>query len=110
MLTLAAPAEQTSSPTPFLVLIIVLVTGGIIFRFGFLRAVHLRAKSDYIKTKEGLPGMRKTMWQALWAVVKTGFWIFIGVALLITWAGSEMRSDGDQKPVPAKVSPAPTRK
>ena len=67
-------------------ILVLLLIGGTIFSFGYARAVFARANSDYKKTKAGLPGMRKDVWKAAWAVVKLGFWIGLVALVLITWA------------------------
>lgn len=78
-------AESSSRSTAGTVVVIVLVIGGTIYAFGYLRAVMHRANFDYKKTKEGLPGMRKAFWAAWWSAVKVGFWVLLIVACLILW-------------------------
>lgn len=74
------------------VVLIVLIIGGIIYTFGYLRAVMHRANSDYKKTKAGLPGMRKDFWRAWWAAVKVGFWVLVAAGILITWMVQDVRT------------------
>lgn len=58
---------------------------GVIYTFGYLRAVMHRANSDYKKTKAGLPAMRKFFWLSWWNTVKAGFWIAVGIFVLGAW-------------------------
>jgi hypothetical protein len=80
--------SSASGPT----LLAVLIIGGVIYAFGYARAVMHRANTDYKKTKAALPDLRKGFWAAWWAAVKVGFWILIGLALLIAWAVAEARN------------------
>ena len=106
MPTLAAePPPQGLSP--LVIVIIVLIIAGIIYTFGYARAVFHRANSDYKKTKEGLPGMRKTVWQTLWRTVKVGFGVVILIGILIFWGVNDARQQDDKQPVPATVSKSP---
>ncbi len=66
-----------------------LIIGGTIYAFGYARAVMHRANTDYKKTKEALPGLRKGFWAAWWTAAKAGFWILIAFALLLAWARAE---------------------
>ena len=108
MLSTAAPEEQPS--VPLTAVIIVLIVAGIIYSFGYLRAVMHRANRDYKTTKAALPKMRKGFWAAWWAAVKIGFFVMIAIFVLGWWAIRDVTETDDPKqPVPAKVSPAPTR-
>jgi hypothetical protein len=77
-------AESNSIATPLLLLF--LLGAGIIYTFGYLRAVMHRANQDYKTVKANLPKLRRGFWAAWWAAVKVGFWLLLGVAALITWA------------------------
>jgi hypothetical protein len=97
-------AESSSRSIPATVVVLVLLIGGTIYVFGYLRAVMHRANVDYKKTKEGLPGMRKAFWAAWWSAVKVGFWVLLIVAFLIVWM-----IRGDPKDDAGKsVKPAPS--
>lgn len=69
----------------------ILIIGGVIYAFGYARAVMHRANSDYKKTKAGLPGMRKDFWRSWWQAVKIGFWIFVAGFALVSWVVVEGR-------------------
>lgn len=62
------------------------IGAALIFTFGYRVAVNRRANADYKRTKAALPDMRKAFWWTLWRATKIGFWFFVGIALLITWA------------------------
>ncbi len=102
-----AAEQQPAGLTPLVVVIIVLIIAGIIYTFGYARAVFHRANSDYKKTKEGLPGMRKTVWQTAWRTVKVGFGVLILLGILVFWGVNDERKKNDQTPVPATVSSSP---
>ncbi len=107
MPTLSAEAQQQGL-TPLVIVIIVLIIAGIIYTFGYARAVFHRANSDYKKTKEGLPGMRKTVWQTAWRTVKVGFGVLILLGILIFWGVRDAQQNNPNKqPVPATVSSPP---
>jgi hypothetical protein len=80
--------SSASGPT----LLAVLIIGGVIYAFGYARAVMHRANTDYKKTKAALPELRKGFWAAWWAAVKVGLLILIGLALLIAWVVAEARN------------------
>ncbi len=103
---LAADAEPARL-TPLVVVILVLIISGIIYTFGYVRAVFHRANFDYKKTKEGLPGMRKTVWRTAWRMVKIGFWVLVALGILVVWGVRDAQQNNDQTPVPATVSTAP---
>lgn len=79
--------SKASGPT----LLVVLILGGVIYGFGYARAVMHRANTDYKKTKAALPDLRKGFWLAWWTAVKVGFWILVGLALLIAWVVVDAR-------------------
>lgn len=109
MWTLVAAESQEKPPTSMIVLLIVLITGGVIYTFGYLRAVMHRANKDYKATKAAVPGLRKSFWKSVWAAIKVGVWVVIGVGILIAWTGRDLRDTTDREPVPAKVTPAVKR-
>lgn len=109
MLTLGAAENTDSPPTSLIVLILILVTGGVIYTFGYARAVLTRANKDYKATKAAVPPLRKAWWLQLWVAIKVGFLVFIGLAILVFWTGRDLRDAGDRDPLPSKVSPAPKR-
>lgn len=74
-------ADGASYPT----LLVVLIIGGTIYTFGYLRAVMHRANKDYKTTKAALPTLRKGFWAAWWAAVKIGFWVCVALLALIAW-------------------------
>jgi hypothetical protein len=78
------PVDDQSIAAPLLMLL--LIGGGIIYAFGYARAVMHRANSDYKKTKAAVPGLRKDFWSTWWRAVKTGFWIALGLVMVGMWA------------------------
>ncbi len=85
-------AEQGGGGIAGPVLVVLVVVGGVISAFGYARAVMDRANSDYKKTKEGLPGMRKAYWAAWRQAFKFGFWVLLAAVILIFWAVRDMRT------------------
>lgn len=81
-----AGVSAAEQPPPFFAttLILLLIGASLIFTFGYRVAVNRRANSDYKKTKEGLPGMRKDFWRTLWAAIKIG--IGLSIAFLVMTA------------------------
>lgn len=79
----AAAGEATSSVLTGS--LIALLIGSTVFSFGYLKAKVERANSDYKKTKESLPGMRKAYWELWLSAVKVGFWVFVVGFMLIAW-------------------------
>ncbi len=61
------------------------IGGSLIYGFGYAMAVMRRARSDYRKTKEALPGLRRGFWSSLWAMIKVGFWVAVCAFILIVW-------------------------
>lgn len=107
MLSTAAQQEQPS--VPLVAVIIVLIVAGIIYTFGYLRAVMHRANKDYKSTKAAVPGMRKGFWKAWWSALKIGSLVLIAIAILGWWAVRDVAEADDPQPVPATVSTAPKR-
>jgi small-conductance mechanosensitive channel len=107
---LSTAAQEQEASVPLRAVMIVLVVAGIIYGFGYLRAVMHRANRDYKTTKALLPTMRKGFWRAWWAAVKIGLFVLLAIFVLGWWAIRDVTAaDDPQQPVPAKVSPAPTR-
>lgn len=103
---LAAAETEDSIAVP--VIVFLALGAGIIYTFGYLRAVMHRANTDYKKTKAGLPAMRKAFWLSWWAAVKWGFWIAIGIVVLGFWAYGDIV---EKQPQPAATTvPATTSK
>lgn len=107
MWSVAGQEEQPS--IPLIAVVIVLIVAGIIYSFGYLRAVMHRANKDYKSTKAAVPNLRKGFWRAWWAAVKIGFLVVIAVVVLGWWAVRDVTDAGPRQPVPAGVSPAATR-
>lgn len=88
---MSAAAGETTSPVMMGALIAVL-GASTVFSFGYLKAKVERANTDYKKTKQSLPGLRKAYW-GLWAsALKVGFWIFIVGFALIAWVISDAKA------------------
>lgn len=82
---------------------------GLIFALGFARAVWVRAKDDYKKTKAAVKPLRKAMWSSIIRTLKIGVLaLLVGVAL-IAWVVAGDDSE-PQRSTPAEVSsPGPVR-
>jgi hypothetical protein len=61
------------------------------FLAGMAYAITKRAFSDYTKTKELIPGMRKTAWSSVWTTIKAAALAVIIFAVLIGWIVSEQK-------------------
>lgn len=72
--------------------LIALLIGSTVFSFGYLKAKVERANSDYKKTKEILPGMRKAYWELWLSAVKVGFWVFVVGFLLVIWVINDAKA------------------
>ncbi len=94
-----APAQDEQPSVPMTVVLIVLVIAGVIYTFGYLRAVMHRANRDYKTTKAALPKLRRGFWAAWWAAVKVGFWVVVAATILGWWAIRDV-TDNDV-PTPA---------
>lgn len=117
----AAEDPSTSAGISGPVLLIVLLAGGTIYLFGYLRAVMHRANKDYKSTKAAVKPLRKAFWSSWLAALRIGALIAIGLALMVTWLISDLRdadNSSDQRPSPAAsasagdkaaASPRPTR-
>lgn len=71
---------------PVIAIIATLILGGMIYAFGYARAVMHRANSDYKKTKAALPLLRKDYWRALGVVIKFGVIVAIGYLVVAAWS------------------------
>lgn len=100
----AAPAASGSSLLTFLLI------GGIIFSFGYARAVWKRAKKDYLSTKAAVKPLRKAMWASIWTTIKIGTGVAVAGLVLIAWVVADVRQDDSPATTPAKVEPSPSRK
>lgn len=103
-------AGNVSIPT----FVIVLIIGGVIYLFGYLRAVMHRANRDYKAIKAAKKPAQKAFWAAWYAVLKIGFWVFVVFGLLFFWVWHDLNGgDSNQRPVPAastSVKPSPSRR
>lgn len=98
-----APASGSS-------LLTFLLLGGIIFSFGYARAVWKRAKKDYLSTKAAVKPLRKALWSSIWTTIKVGTGVVLAGMLLIAWVVTDARNDDPPATTPAKVEPSPSRK
>jgi hypothetical protein len=97
-------ANDNHNPVAVPTFLIVAIIAGVIYTFGYLRAVMHRANKDYKTTKAAVPTLRKGFWAAWWGAVKIGALVFIAVVLLGSWAWHEIRgnqADADTKPAPS---------
>ncbi|HET9516420.1 MAG TPA: hypothetical protein VFO77_01710 [Actinoplanes sp.] len=95
----AAAEQQNSVSGP--VLLILLLAGGTVYLFGYLRAVMHRAKKDYKATKATVKPMRQAFWSSWLAVLRTGAIVGIGLFLLVAWFIRDTRSAESSESVPA---------
>lgn len=65
--------------------LIALLFGSTIFTFGYLKAKMERANSDYKKTRDSLPGLRKDFWGLWRSAFKFGFWVVLVGFVLVAW-------------------------
>lgn len=99
MTLLAASETQKNIAGP--IVIIVVLTFGVIYTFGYARAVMHRANKDYKSTKAAVPVLRKGFWTTWWRAVKVGFWVLLIVGALVTWMVHDTESPADAKPSPS---------
>lgn len=106
-MTLRAAGEASSSS--FLTF---LLLGGLIFTFGYARAVWVRARKDYKATKAAVKPLRKAMWTAIWNATRLGALVTVLGLLLFVWVVRDVRDVHEQRQqTPAKVtSPSPARR
>lgn len=79
---------NVSGPT----MLIVLITGGVIYSFGYARARMHQANRDYKDNKAKRPILRKAFWSMWWLAVKVGFWVVLGFICLVAWVIHDVRS------------------
>lgn len=96
--------ETQHSPVAVPTVFILFIVAGVIYTFGYLRAVMHRANRDYKTTKAAVPTLRKGFWKAWLAALKIGALVFIAVLLLGAWAWREIRGDSAS----ADTTPAPS--
>jgi hypothetical protein len=101
MMAFVAAAQQKQSISVPVVLIVFLI-GGVIYLFGYARAVMHRANRDYKTTKAAVPVLRKGFWKTWLAAVKVGFWVLIAAAIMVIWVGRDLRGR------PADATPSPS--
>jgi hypothetical protein len=107
---MAAESAQHDS-VAFPTFLIVLIIAGVIYTFGYLRAVMHRANSDYKAIKAGVKPARIGFWKAWLAAVRVGVFVLLAFGALVVWVGYEARTNNadETKPLPASVSPSPSR-
>lgn len=94
-------AADTSTPhIAGPIVVIVLIAWGIIYTFGYLRAVMHRANKDYKTTKAAVKPLRKDFWGAWWKAVKIGTLVGIGIVVLLFWAVRDVERGADATPKP----------
>lgn len=92
------------------VLLVVLLAGGTIYLFGYLRAVMHRANSDYKKTKAAVKPLRKAFWSAWVAALRMGAIVGIGLLLMVAWFARDTRNAQSSEPTPSPSPSASARK
>jgi hypothetical protein len=106
---MSAAGDQSNSVSGP-VLLIVLLAGGTIYLFGYLRAVMHRANKDYKSTKAAVKPLRKNFWAAWYAALRTGALVAIGLMLLVAWLIRDTRTvDGSEPPVPSPSASTPKK-
>lgn len=62
------------------------IVGGLFgYALGYVHAIWRRARSDYVVTKNSVPGLRSTKWSAWWKLVQRGVLAGAVVTGLIAW-------------------------
>lgn len=89
--------------------IIVILIGGLIYTFGYRRAVMNRARVDYKTTKASVPVLRKAFWRLVLATFKTGLIVALVAAALLLALFKSSGSDEPGATVSPSVSPSPRR-
>jgi hypothetical protein len=100
----AAGDQSNSISGP--VLLIVLIAGGTIYLFGYLRAVMHRANRDYKSTKAAVKPLRKGFWAAWFAALRTGALVLIGLMLMVAWFIRDTRQADSSEPATRSPSPS----
>lgn len=105
---LTAADESNAAGT---VVVIVFLIAGVIYGFGYLRAVMHRANKDYKTTKAAVPTLRKAFWSAWWSAVKTGAVVLLIVVCLVMWMvrGGDNGADATTPQPSSSVSPSHRR-
>jgi hypothetical protein len=75
------------------------------FSLGYARAVWVRARADYKRTKAAVPGLRKDAWRAVWATMRIGTGVAILYLLITAWAIHDVGA-GEPQPA-ASTAPSP---
>lgn len=109
---MVALEDVPSEEPPFMIitLIILLLGAGVIYTFGYLRAVLQRARGDLKGARGAIPGLRKTVWSTLWKAVKVGTLLAVGLLIMVAWVVRDAKETIENRPKPASVSPAPSRR
>lgn len=77
---------------------------------GYARAVWVRAKDDYQKTKAAVKPLRKAMWLSIWTTIKIGALCVLILGVIVVWNVRDIKDGGTSTPiVPAKIKPSATR-
>jgi hypothetical protein len=58
------------------------------YLYGKYYAVWGRARRDYLRARQSVPGLRKAMLRALWKVVEVGAVVVVTTIVLILFAGA----------------------
>ena len=66
-------------------LLTLVVAGFVLTLLGYSYAVARRAYDDWIDTKAKIKGLRKGFFSTLWALVKVGVVVAVGVIILVAW-------------------------
>lgn len=86
-----------------------ILAGALIFGFGYARAVWVRAREDYTKTKAAVKPLRKAMWSSIFKALKFGVVVVLVGVALVAWAVRDSKNE-EPATTPARVtSPAPAR-
>ncbi len=101
MLLTASESESTLGLSIFWLI----VGAGVLYAFGYARAVMHRANKDYKATKAALPGLRKGFWRSWWQAVKVFAAIVVfGLVVIVT-----MRAAAQDDAAPANPTPSVSR-
>jgi hypothetical protein len=91
--------------------LILLVVGGFIYSFGYLRSRLHAANNAYKNSKASVKPLRKAFWVMFLRTAQVGAVILIAFGLLFFWVWHDVtEEDADNHSVPASsVAPSPTR-
>lgn len=97
--------EVTNGDIAGPVVVIVFLIAGIVYAFGYRRAVMHRANKDYKGTKAAVPVLRKGFWSAWWKVAKATLIIALIAFALFSWwiRGAQKDADANPKPTPSST-------